>query len=273
MLIRFVYLDRPTLEGYAAQMDGGLIAETKVQLVKRRTLSGEINSKFLKIGAQSDGSNNTERTMSYPSEAQFQRLLAVANDDPDTIAWIDVVDPSNDFASAQVGETIAWECDIDIDQGSRIAAQGGGGAQMLGIAEVLVSAGQAGLNFGSGNFDPEQANRVKAQAEAIRGLLDGLKLNRIAVGRDPSTTNWSVFGPLYNDHLQVEDIENERLIIVGKIKRIVPFGQTRKLLNNEAMQLMEISRKKPSGSAQADNPLNNEIAGPALELDILAVYR
>lgn len=40
MLIRFVYLDKPTLEGYVAQLDGGLIAETKVRLVKKGSVGG-----------------------------------------------------------------------------------------------------------------------------------------------------------------------------------------------------------------------------------------
>jgi hypothetical protein len=37
MLIRFVYLDRPTLAGFVSQLDGGLIAETTVRLVKKRS--------------------------------------------------------------------------------------------------------------------------------------------------------------------------------------------------------------------------------------------
>lgn len=272
MLIRFVYLDKPTLEGFAAQIDGGLIAETKVNLVKRRTKSGEINLKFIGGKAEGGGADDQEWTMSYPPEAQFQRLLAVANDDPDTIAWIDVVDPNTDFASAQVGETIAWECDVDIDQGSRLAARGGGGVQMVGIMELLASAGQVGIKVGDGNFDAQKAGQVKAQAEVVRQRLDSLNLSRIAVGRDYSSTNWSIYGPLYSDHLRVEDVDNERLIVVGKIKRIVPYGQTRKLVNNEAMQMMK-GLSKPSGPTDTSNPLNNEIAGPALELDIIAIYR
>ena len=271
MLIRFVYLDRPTLQGFAAQMDGGLIAETKVHLVKRRSKSGEINAKFLTARAEGGGSDEREWTMSYPSEAQFQRLLAVANDDPDTIAWIDVMDPNNDFASAQVGETIAWECDVDIDQGSRMMAQGGGGVQMMGIMENFVAAGRAGLNVGE-NVDTQRAAQLGAQAQAIRQLLDDMKISRIAVGRDPSTTNWSIFGPLYGEHLQVEDIDRERLIVVGKVKRIVQFGQSRKLVNSEAMQMMQKFSKAPLRT-EATNSMNNEIEGPALELDILAIYR
>ncbi len=272
MLIRFVYLDKPILEGFAAQLDGGLIAETKVHLVKKRAKTGEINLKFARAKLEGGGSDDRELTMSYPPEAQYQRLLAVARDNPEAIAWIDVVDPNNDFASAQVGETILWECDVEIDQGSRLIARGGGGVQMAALMDVFVTAGQAGLSVGNANYDTSNAEQLKAQTEVMRQLFDSLNISRIAVGRDSSTTTWSIFGPLHNDHLRVENIENERLIVVGKIKRIVPYGQSRKLVNNEAMQLME-TFSTSSGRKNQSNPMNYEIEGPALELDIIAIYR
>lgn len=208
--------------------------------------------------------------MSYPPEAQFQRLLAVAYEVPDKIAWIDVVDPSADLGSAQVGETIAWECDVDISKFSRLAARGGGGAQLLAIMGLFAAAGEAGLKVGGSAVGPEQGAQIRAQAEVIRQLLDSMNVNRIAVGQD-SDTEWSVFGSLYGDHLRVEDINNERLIVVGKIKRIVGRGESRKLVNTEAMQLMEVLSSR-NVKAQADQQ-ENEIVGPALELDILAIYR
>ncbi|CAA0137284.1 Uncharacterised protein [Mycolicibacterium vanbaalenii] len=127
MLIRFVYLDEPTLKGYAAQVDGGLIAETKVRLVKKGAGGGNIDLKLAGVKGERGSEDEQLWTMQYPPEAQFQRILAIANDDPETIAWVDVVEPDSNFPSLQVGETIAWECDVDIDQGSRLAARGGGG--------------------------------------------------------------------------------------------------------------------------------------------------
>jgi hypothetical protein len=76
-----------------ALLDGGLIAETKVRLVKKGTAGGQINTKLL-TGTLERGSENEHlRTMSYPHEAQFQQLLAAAATDPDRLAWIEVVDP------------------------------------------------------------------------------------------------------------------------------------------------------------------------------------
>jgi hypothetical protein len=269
VLIRFVYLDRPTLAGFVSQLDGGLIAETNVRLVKKRSASGHITTKPFGVGAGGSTDNEHHWTMSYPPEAQFQRLLAVAYDDPDDIAWIDVVDPDNDFGGAQVGETIAWECDVDISTFSRMAARGGGGSRALELMRLFAAGGAAGFKLGGETIDPQLAAEIKTKIDVIRQLLDEMDVNRIAIGRD-SETEWSIFGPLYADHLQVEDINNERVIVVGKIKSIIRRGESRKLVNTEAMRFMQ-SLNSNVLTAPADP--DNEIAGPALELDILAIYR
>lgn len=73
-------------------------------------------------------------------------------------------------------------------------------------------------------------------------------------------------------HLRVEDIDNERLIVVGKIKGIVSPGETRKLVNTDAMRFFK-ALNSPVGGAPQDPDNEDEIVGPALELDILAIYR
>jgi hypothetical protein len=268
MLIRFVYLDTSTLAGYVAQLDGGLIAETKVRLVKKGSKGGHIDAKLLGAKAVSGNENEHFWTMSYPAEAQFQRLLAVAYEAPNEIAWIDVVDPRADFGSAQVGETIAWECDVDIAKFSRLAARGGGGARVVEMFGLFAQGGAAGMGLGGQTISAEEATRLKAQTEIAQQLLDSMNVNRVAVGRDTGT-EWSVFGSLYADNLRVEDINNERLIVVGKVKRIVAAGDSRKLVNTEAMQLMQ-RINAPFGTAP---DRDNELVGPALELDVLAIYR
>jgi hypothetical protein len=58
---------------------------------------------------------------------------------------------------------------------------------------------------------------------------------------------------------------------VGKVKRPIPRGESRKLVNTEAMQLMQTL--VPRGQMASTDQYENEIVGPALELDILAIYR
>nr|WP_133054114.1 hypothetical protein [Mycobacteroides saopaulense] len=238
--------------------------------MKKSTKGGNVDAKF--AGFKADGGNEHERfwTMSFPPEAQFQRLLAAANDKPDELAWINVVDPPNDFKTAQVGEIIAWECDVDIDHSSRLGAKGGAGVQVLGIISRLVTAGAAGTSILGAQFTPDQAAIVVPQMDELQRLLDSLNITRIGVGRDVNT-DWAIYGSLYDDHLRAENIDSERLIVVGKIKRIVPQGEYRRLINTEALSMLQAMQK--NGSYTADAPDQFQIRGPALELDIVAIYR
>ncbi len=116
---------------------------------------------------------------------------------------------------------------------------------------------------------PEDAAMLQSQIQGVQSMLDTMNVQRVAIGTD-TDTRWSVYGTLYGDHLRVEDIDKERLIVVGKIKRIVKEGDSRLAINTEAMQLMA-NLKPPGKSPRIDG--SNEISGPALELDILAIYR
>lgn len=66
MLVRFVYLDEPTLQGYVAQLDDGLLAETKVRLVKKSSKSGNVDVKFAGFKAEVGNENERFWTMSFP---------------------------------------------------------------------------------------------------------------------------------------------------------------------------------------------------------------
>ncbi|BBX95121.1 DUF6414 family protein [Mycobacterium lacus] len=136
MLFQFVYLDKPKLAGCAAQVDGGLIAETKTRKAKTGSAGANLGAKVL--GLKADGSRLDEQaqTLSDAPEAQFQRLLAAANTDPETLAWIEVMDQTADLESAQVGEIVSWECDVDIPNVSRLIAKDGAGQQYLQVANV-----------------------------------------------------------------------------------------------------------------------------------------
>ena len=43
-------------------------------------------------------------------------------------------------------------------------------------------------------------------------------IDRSVIGEDEDT-QWKVFGTLHDAHLDADDIDDERLLIVGKIKR------------------------------------------------------
>jgi hypothetical protein len=122
MLLEFVYLDERILADYAAQVDGGLVVETKARMSKNGGLGANLGVRWLGAKGEATAEHEQSQTVLDAPAARFQRLLFHAYNDPETLAWIDVMDPEKDFESAQVGETISWECDIDIPNVSRLLA-------------------------------------------------------------------------------------------------------------------------------------------------------
>lgn len=188
------------------------------------------------------------------------------------------MDPASDFAGAQVGEFIAWECDAYIPDISRILAPDGVVAKRLTFFADMLNAALSGKALRIGDIDPatadaQQLTDMKAQVNAVNQLLKGVNARRSVIGED-SDTDWKVFGAIDAEHLRVDDIDDERLVIVGKIKRRLEKGRWRRLaelLNAEMPNRAERRRMEKEHPPQGKEA--EYVAGPALELDVLAINR
>jgi hypothetical protein len=282
MLLEFVYLEERILADFVAQVDGGLIVETKSRRSKKGGLGVNLGVKWLSAKGETAREQEQLQTVKDVPSAQFQRLLYHAYNDPEVIAWTDVMDPETDFESAQVGETISWECDVDIPNVSRLVAKDGSGAQLIELFDAaLEGVADAGLKIGDLDGGALAAGQLaqlqglRMQAAIVKRLIDRLNAKRSVVGADPDT-NWKVFGRIDGDHLHVDDIDAERLIIVGKVKRVIPPGESRQIV--DVARLQELSgrlNQQQQGAGQPPQPGFEEqtVEGPALELTILAIYR
>ena len=290
VIFNFVYLDKPTLAGYAAQVDGGLIAETKTRNAKAKSGEAGFGFKWLsaKLGTKSD--DERSQTLSDAPEAQFQRLIAAGNVDPDAIAWNDILEPRTHFDSIQVGELIKWECDLDIPVANRLLEKGGSGTQLLTMVETMIDT----LTTGGGvpglpqqrSASPAQIAEMQGyqvQAAFLKQAIDGVNVSLSIVGGDRDT-KWKVFGDLKLEHLLASDIDKERLIIVGKVKRILAEGESRTVVTVAGFEQMANSfgmqsKPKPRADSEGEGEKIREakesaiVRGPALELDILAICR
>lgn len=280
MIFNFIYLDKDTLSGYAAQIDGGLIAETKTRNARSKSAEAGLGFRWLsaKIGGKTDGEH--QQTLSDAPEAQFQRLIAAANLDPDALAWNDVLEPGNHFEAIQVGELIKWECDLDIPTATRLVSKNGAGAQALSFVESFLDTGLDGQGNPLLPGVPNPAQRaelekLRLQAAFFKQAIATADVKPCVIGSDPDT-QWKVFGNLHPDHLLAADIEKERLIVVGKVKRILATGESRKLITVgfEQMAILGGRQEKDTSNDSPDAIAESAtVHGPALELDILAICR
>ena len=274
MLRKFVYLDESTLAEYTATLEGGLIAETRTRAVQSGSKGGAVKLKVAEGNMESGKENEHSWTVSDAPEARFERLLVAANDDPDAIGWIEVMDCEADFANAQIGEFISWECDAYIPDLSRFISKGGNTAKKLAVADGVIEAAEAGLLKGGQASVMEQTIRdLKAQLRITKEMLDQTDIKRSVIGEDEDT-EWKVFGTLHDECLRVDDIDDERLVIVGKIKRKLALGRWQRIaemLNFEIVNRAERRRREKQAPPQGKE--DEYVAGPAVELDILAIYR
>lgn len=243
MLVQFVYLNKSTLKDYAAQVDGGVITVTETTTAREGSAGATVGVKWVGLNFGGKLQGEKKLTLSDAPAARFQRILAHATEDSDALAWIDVLEPETAFESAQVGEIISWECDVDISNVSRMVASDGAGARLLKMyADIAGAVADGGIDLsalGGSNPQPEQAaaqiQATRVTAEIVRIAINALNASRAVVGKDDDTV-WSIFGSIDGDYLRTDDIDNERLIVVGKIKRLIRTGETRQLIDVSAIQ-------------------------------------
>ncbi|SLF29709.1 Uncharacterised protein [Mycobacteroides abscessus subsp. bolletii] len=273
MLRKFVYLDKATLAEYTATLEGGLIAETRSRSLNSGNKSGAIKLKVAegKLGGAKEDEH--EWTISDEPEARFERLLAAAYENPETIGWREVMQPDNDFSQSQIGEFVSWECDAYVPDLSRLISKEGDTTKKLALVSSVIEAAKSGVTIGdAGTVAPEKIPLLEAQLQIARGLIENIDIKKSVIGEDGDTA-WKVFGVLQGEYLR-GDIDDERLVIVGKIKRKLEEGRWRRItevINFEVVNRAE--RRQREKQAPPAGKEDEYIAGPALELDVLAIYR
>src|SRR5258705_11577145 len=265
MLKRFVYLDEQQLGQYMAVLEGGLVVESKTRAVRSGGGSGGANVKSLQ-GEYKKGHEDEESwTRTDPPEAQFERLLAAADENPETLDWLEIMEPDADFPKAAIGTMISWECDVYVPLAARLIASRGDGLMGLHLIRTL---GSLAESQGAQLPKDWNAGLIDATEEMVK-RVDA----RLVVVGDDEDTKWKVGGALFGDHLLTPDIDR-RAVIVGKVTQRLEEGHWRQIMNLAKQSL--VNRQKRREQARQPPPQGKEdnfLSGPALVLDVVAIYR
>ena len=106
---------------------------------------------------------------------------------------------------------------------------------------------------------------------AVSGFISGLNAGLLVVGEDEET-DWRVAAQLTDEFLH-GDIEG-RACIVGKVSKLIPPGRWKPYLTFPGMNLVpREDRRRMERQAPAPGSESEYLSGPALMLDILAIYR
>ncbi|MFD6140998.1 hypothetical protein [Promicromonospora sp. NPDC060271] len=263
MLRRFIYLNSTAVRQYTSMIDNGL-ADTSVSVRKTgRTTAGGADLKVLRGDHSRNAEDENSTTRIDTDEARFDRLVQAAATTPDELGWVEVVDPDTDLEDIGIGAIISWECEIFVPQVAQMLSPSSGLGDALAMIKAFAPAARAMGHEVADLPNEDEVDALQRFTQASAGKL-------VLVGDDDST-DWKVTGALEGDFIGGE-VEG-RAIVVGKVKKVLRVGSWQAILAMPGLNLLsrEERRAQERRAPEADEE-ENYVAGPALVLDILAVY-
>jgi len=225
---------------------------------------GGLDAKILKGGLARSRADEELLTMSDTPQARFERLLKLVEFDPETTGWVEVTDSEVDLAESGTGAMIDVECEVYVPDVIKALSSSGGITQALDALEALLPAAQT---FG---FDTTGLPSKK-EREGVKKFAAVLGGNQVAIG-ELDDSDWRLAGQLKGEFIN-GDIEG-RARMVGKISTRWAKGVWKPLLALPGSSLLPraerraLERKRPEEGED-----ENYLEGPAVMLDILAIYR
>lgn len=264
MLIRFLYLDRATLEQYVTALEGGSLGEATRRTSTERSGEAGADAKVLRGSRSRTSADEESQTLTDTDEARFSRLLKAAADDPERLGWIDVGDPDTDLEEVGIGAMISWECEIYVPDIVKMLSPAGGAAEAIDMMRSLSPLARTlGMDL--------KGIPKETELGAMSTFLGKVSTKALVVGEDDAT-EWRVAGYLGGVD-ELDEFEG-RVRLVGKVARVLREGQWKPFMTFPGMDLMgREARRKAERTPPAEGKEDQYLRGPALMLDVLAVYR
>ncbi|MFF8931265.1 hypothetical protein ACF1AO_28770 [Streptomyces longwoodensis] len=240
MLKRFTYLDTEALSDYVSALEDGVR-----QSMERRD-------------------ETVRSTFADTPQAQFERMLSLAKSDTSLAGWRTPTS-DQDFETVEIGNLIEVECDLYVPDIVKALAPQGGLMDAMEQFEALLPAMSM---FGTEPLDDLPS---REQRDAVRLAANSLGGKQIVVG-ELDQSEWRLAGQLESSYVRA-DVEGQARL-VGKVSSIWKPGQWKPLLALPGSSLIpreqrrRMERTKPTG-----DQLDNYLEGPAVMLDVLAIYR
>ncbi|SOD72865.1 hypothetical protein SAMN05892883_2188 [Jatrophihabitans sp. GAS493] len=264
MLRNFLYLDQPTLDAFIATLEDGLRSTSQRRNVKGRSTEAGADARMLKLSHDRSMQDEASADYSDVPSARFERLLALAQQDPERAGWQEILD-AEDLDGIGIGALIEVEVEIYVPDAVRILANAG---DVLPLLDMINTLGPLAKMFGNEGTDLPDPQQV----EAVRSFASVAKSDQVVVGEFESNDRWRVVGPLKRDHVTGEIDGIAR--VVGKVSRTWKEGEWKPVLALPGMSLMpREQRRRMQQTAPKAGEEANYVEGPAVMLDVLAIYR
>lgn len=263
MLRNFLYLNTIALDGYIGALEDGL--RQSLEDEQNGTTNGSVAADLRIVSAnagKSAGTNRRTTGLDTP-EARFARLVKIAEHDPEPLAWVDILDPDNDFNNIGIGAMVGGEADFYIPRMVNLLTSGELGRAMDMLESIEPFADLFNLD--------KQGLPGREQRAAVRSAVDTFKADVVAVG-EFEDSSWKIAGQLVKDFARAQVDGPAKF--VGKVSKQWPTGEWRHLLALPGTTLLPRHERRALQTKTPDDPNDDTfLPGPALMLDILAIWR
>ncbi len=174
---------------------------------------------------------------------------------------MEILDPEGDLEAVGTGALIDFECEIYVPDAIRMLSDSAGALRQM--SQMLPAASSMGLDI--------EGMPDSATLAAVTSLVDSFGAELVLVGeRDDS--DWRVAGRLSSKWLR-GDVDGYARVI-GKVSSKIRVGATKPLIALPGAALIpREQRRKMEREGPKPGEEDSWLRGPALMLDILAVYR
>lgn len=265
MLRNFLYLNEITLNGYLSALEDGLRSAAEHRTTQTKSLSSKAG--VAGFGAQGGTESDTESSRSYSdtSEARFERFMSLSAANPERSGWIDIVNSDDDFPAATPGTILEFDCEIFVPPMIRSLTSSGGIGQAMAMLKSMAPIMKA-LQPETTELPPEE------QIQAV-SAMSSLMGDDLALVGERDDTDWRIAGRLIAASIRDNELDGAARV-VGKVSAVLRPGEHKSLLALPGMNLM--TREQRRAQAKAGPKTGEEanwLTGPAVMLDVLAVYR
>ncbi|MET3509875.1 DUF6414 family protein [Plantibacter flavus] len=265
MLRNFLYLNESTLNGYLSALENGLRTSADHRASKSNSVSGKAGVGG--VGAEGERLAGDEVNQSYTdtAEARFERFLVGVTEEPERADWIDVVNADDDLPEASRGSLLEFDCEIFVPQMIRALSRSSG------IGSVMTTMGAlAPFMNALGKETPSLPS--SDQLGALSAFSERFGDDLVVVG-ERDDTNWRVAGRLIASSIRDDEFDGAARV-VGKVTQVLRAGEHKSLIAMPGMNLLSREQRRAQEKAgPKDGEEGSWLQGPALMLDILAVYR
>ncbi|GAA1174141.1 hypothetical protein CGLAUT_04965 [Corynebacterium glaucum] len=266
MLIKHDYLNTVALDGYISVIEGGLRESSSSRIVQGRDRGGGMDFSVIKADIGDNSATESVISQGDHSASKLSRLIDAGNSNPETTGWVRVFEPELDFADIGTGALIEWECEIFIPDFISYLSNG------KELAETLRTFGSLRNTASSIGLDTTGLPETQS-LEGMSSFFESFDVAPVVVGEDDDT-EWKVLGTLDKKWIAPGAKFDGPYRIIGKVTKVIPPGQWYLIASLPGLNLLDRKRRRQlEKEGPTESNQDQFIAGPAVVLDVLSIFR